>query len=65
MASASVKREPEAFDDDPVWAAAVNAPVDDMPETEEERAAVEAAKASGRFVPHDEVIAQLELRAAG
>jgi hypothetical protein len=50
--------------EDPVLAAFDRAPVDDRPETEEERAAVEAAKAefraSGRMVPHAEVVAAIK-----
>jgi hypothetical protein len=50
--------------DDPVLAAFLRAPMDDRPETDEERAAVEAAKAdfqaNGRGVPHAEVIAAIE-----
>jgi hypothetical protein len=52
--------------DDPVLAAFLRAPVDDRPETDEERAAVEAAKAAfgatGQGVPHAEVIAALGRR---
>jgi hypothetical protein len=51
-------------DDDPVLAAFLHAPVDERPETEEERAAIEAAKASarasGRMIAHDEVVASVE-----
>ena len=53
-----------ALDDDPVLAAFLRAPVDTRPETDEERAAIEAAKASGRMVPHDEVVAGIERRRA-
>jgi len=34
-------------DDDPVWRAALAAPVDDTPDTDEERAAIEAVKRAG------------------
>ncbi len=33
--------------DDPVWRAALAAPVDDTPDTEEERAAIEEVKRAG------------------
>jgi hypothetical protein len=52
--------------DDPVLAAFLSAPVDDRPETEGERLAVETAKAafhaSGRVVPHADVVAAIERR---
>ncbi len=52
--------------DDPVLAAFLRAPMDDRPESDEERAALEAAKAryraSERMVPHDEVVAAIEHR---
>ena len=52
--------------DDPVLAAFDNAPTDVRVETEDERAAVEAAKAAGRMIPHDDVIAALQRwRSAG
>lgn len=44
-------------EDDPVWQAVLRAPVSTEPETEEERRAVEEAKRSGRWVPHEEVMA--------
>lgn len=53
--SAAASRIADAPTDDPVLAAFLRAPVDTRPETDEERAAVEAAKASARargMVPH-------------
>ena len=48
----------------PVLAAFDNAPMDDRLETEEERAAVEAAiaeeRAGARMIPHAEVTAEIE-----
>ena len=46
--------------EDPVLAAMLEAPLDDMPESEEEREAVEAAKASGRMVRHAAIEATIE-----
>jgi hypothetical protein len=48
--------------DEDILAAFARAPIDDRPETEEERAAVEAAKAqaSGGLVPHAAVVASVE-----
>lgn len=46
--------------DDPVLAALDRAPLDDAPETEEERRAVAAAKASGRMKSHSAVEAAIE-----
>jgi hypothetical protein len=43
-ATAEAQRKRAIPEDDPAWQAAVNAPVDDTPETEEERAGVEAAQ---------------------
>jgi hypothetical protein len=64
--SATAARLTEA--DDPVLAAFLRAPVDTRPETEEERALVEASKASaraaGRMVPHSEVVAALDQRSS-
>jgi hypothetical protein len=39
-------------EEDPVLAALMRAPLDDLPESEEERRAVAAAKASHRMKPH-------------
>ncbi len=65
MASAARKLIVEEGDD-PVLAAFLNAPVDDRPETEEERLAVAVSKAafhaSGRGVSHAEVVASIERR---
>ena len=49
---------------DPVSRAIANAPIDDEPETEEERRAVAESKAwfernGGRGIPHEEVLADL------
>ena len=57
-------------EEDPVLAAFLDAPMDDRPETEEERSAVEAARgaflASGNARSHANVVAALErLRIAG
>ena len=53
---------------DPVSRAIGNAPIDDEPETEEERKAVAASKAwmaehPGQGIPHEEVLAELGLSA--
>jgi predicted transcriptional regulator len=50
--------EPATADEDPVLRALENAPFDDEPETEEERAAVAEAwedVRAGRLIPHEEV----------
>jgi hypothetical protein len=52
-------------EDDPVLAALRSAPMDDLPESEEERRAVAAAKASRRMVPHAAVQVEVERRHAG
>jgi hypothetical protein len=53
-------------EEDPVLAAFLNAPMDDRPETEEERSAVEAAGAaflaSGHARAHADVVASIERR---
>jgi len=49
-------------DEDPVLAALARAPLDDLPETEEERRAVAAAKASRRMKPHAVIEAEIENR---
>lgn len=46
----------------PVLAALMAAPDDDLPESEDERAAVQAAKASRRMKPHAAIAAELEER---
>lgn len=56
------------LDDDPVLAACMSAPADDVPETDEERAAVEegmAAIRAGRWIGPDEVRASIERRRLG
>ncbi len=62
MKSAAARRLDH--EDDPVLAAFLSAPADDRAETDEERAAVEAAKAearaSGRMIPHAEIMAAVE-----
>jgi hypothetical protein len=60
----SLARAVSSVAEDPVLTAFLRAPVDDRPETEAERAAVEAAKveAPGRMIPHAEVMASLERR---
>lgn len=53
------------FDEDPVLAAAFAAPVDDTPESEEERAAVEVGMAeirAGRWVSSAEIHAMIQQR---
>ena len=47
--------QPVIADDDPAWLAAMNAPLDDTPDTEQERADVAEARATGRFVSGVEV----------
>jgi hypothetical protein len=37
-------------DDDPAWLAAMNAPLDDAPDTDQERADIAEARGTGRFV---------------
>jgi hypothetical protein len=49
-------------EEDPVLAALMRAPVDDLPESEEERSAVAAAKASRRMRPHAAIEAAIEDR---
>ncbi|MGD0438928.1 MAG: hypothetical protein ABSB86_20900 [Bryobacteraceae bacterium] len=42
---------------DPVWQSILDAPLDDEPETEEERAEADAARSeAGRGTPHEEVL---------
>jgi hypothetical protein len=67
LARELVAREPATRDrteDDPVLAAFLHAPVDERLETDEERATIEAAKASarasGRMIAHAEVVASIE-----
>jgi hypothetical protein len=52
--------------DDPVSRAIANAPIDDEPETEDERQAVAASKAwmehhPGEGIPHEEILAEFGL----
>jgi hypothetical protein len=54
-----------AREQDPVLTALANAPLDDLPETEEERRAVADAKASRRLKPHAAVEAMIEDRRKG
>ncbi len=52
-------------DDDPVWRAAMAAPIDDTPDTEEERAAIEEVERIGlRSVPAAVVSAEIARRSA-
>jgi hypothetical protein len=52
------------LDADPVWAAILAAPVDLMPDTDEEREAIEEVARSGfRTVPGAEVTAEIAQRA--
>jgi hypothetical protein len=49
-------------EEDPVLAALMRAPIDDLPESEEERRAVAAAKASHRMKSHAAIEAAIEDR---
>lgn len=49
-------------EEDPVLAALMRAPLDDLPESEEERQAVATAKASRRMKPHATIEAGIEDR---
>jgi hypothetical protein len=49
-------------EEDPVLAALMRAPLDDLPESEEERRAVAAAKASRRMKTHAAIEAEIEDR---
>jgi len=49
-------------DDDPAWLAALNAPVDETPETEQEQADIAEAKRTGRFIPGEQVSAEIARR---
>jgi hypothetical protein len=47
---------------DPVWQSILNAPIDDEPETDEERCEVEAARAeTSPGTPHDEILREFGL----
>jgi len=50
-------------ENDPAWMAVMNAPLDDTPETEQERADVAEAMASGRFSSGSEVRSAITARA--
>jgi tellurite resistance protein len=60
-APAAVLHHP-AQQEDPVLAAVLRAPLDEVAESEEERRAVQAAKASGQLISHAQVEAVLEAR---
>jgi hypothetical protein len=63
MPRSPASRKPDPSDD-PVLKAARDAPLDDEPETDEERAAIEEARrevAEGKLIPHDEVRRKLGL----
>jgi len=49
-------------DDDPAWLAALNAPIDETPETQQEQADVAEAKRGGRFMPGEQVTAEVARR---
>jgi hypothetical protein len=51
---------PPAEEDDPVWAAAMRAPLDDEPETEAELEAIAAGRAGS--IDHAALLAELEAR---
>ena len=53
--SAAVAVVPLIADDDPVLRAILSAPIEDMPETEQEKLDLAEARAIGRFVPGAEV----------
>jgi hypothetical protein len=57
--SERIARIPE---DDPAWLAAMNAPFDDTPETEQEKRDIAEALAEGRFIPGDEVSRRIAAR---
>ena len=63
MRSSSAAAARVLAENDPVWRAAMAAPVDDAPDTEEELAAIEEVKRSGfRSVPGGEVSAEIARR---
>jgi len=67
MTSKALALEPLPIvgDDDPVWRAAMAAPMDDTPDTEEEREAIEEVLRSGlRFTPGSVVSAEIARRAS-
>lgn len=66
MSSKALALEPVPLvgDDNPVWRAAISAPMDDTPDTEEERAAIEEVVRSGlRSIPGSVVSAEIARRA--
>jgi hypothetical protein len=62
MRPASTAIRQPAPQDDPVLAAVLRAPLDEVAESEEERRAVQAAKASGQRISHAQMEAVLEAR---
>jgi hypothetical protein len=52
-------------DDDPAWLAALNAPFDDTPDTDQERADIAEARATGRFVSGAEAHRAISARIPG
>ena len=57
----AVRKIPRALAD-PVWQSILNAPLDDEPETEEERSEVEAARSeTGPGTTHEEVLREFGL----
>lgn len=53
--AARVGTEARIPETNPAWLAAMNAPFDDTPDTEQELADIAEAQVSGRFVPGAEV----------
>ena len=62
--SGAAARTARIADDDPVLLAIQRAPVEDMPETEQEKRDIEEARAAGRFVSSAEVRSALAARRA-
>lgn len=62
--STAVAVAPRITDDDPVLRAILSAPVEHMPETEQERLDLEEARTHGRFVPGAEVTRAVATAAA-
>jgi hypothetical protein len=61
---AALALAPAPVHDDPVWSAAMAAPVDHTPDTDEERAAIEEVRRTGfRSVPGSTVTAEIARRA--
>lgn len=63
-AEIAAARQPVIPEDDPLWQAFLNAPIDDEPETEEERLAIAEAKREGVFIDGATVTAMIAARAA-